>query len=216
MKITQSFKVSRPRSVVWAFFQDVPQVSTCMPGAELTEDKGDGRYLGRIGTRLGPFNASFDGEAQVWPNESSYSGHVEGKGIDKRGGSRSKLVLNYRLIELGGATQVEIDADVQLSGPVAQFGRTGIITETANILIEQLVRNVEARLAATAKALPEIAENSSQDPQPRPEVRAGPPQDEGHVASSPPPSNNISILALARTLIGSFFRRLFSRNTGQR
>ena len=41
-----------------------------------------------------------------------------------------------------------IDADVQLSGPIAQFGRTGIINETAAILIGQFAKNIEAMIAS--------------------------------------------------------------------
>lgn len=148
MKISQSFSVSKPLSVVWALFENIPLVAPCMPGAELTEDKGNGVYAGRLGIKLGPFNAYFDGEAVVTQDSTTHSGHVEGKGVDKRGGSRSKLLLDYRMDETDGVTLVTIDADLQLSGPIAQFGRTGIINETAAILIGQFVKNVEARLAA--------------------------------------------------------------------
>ena len=44
-----------------------------------------------------------------------------------------------------------IDADLQLSGPIAQLGRTGVINETATILIGQFVKNVEARLALAGR-----------------------------------------------------------------
>lgn len=147
MKISQSFTVSQPLAVVWALFQDVPTVARCMPGAELTEDKGNGVYAGRLGIKLGPFAAHFDGEASLAPNEAEHTGRVEGKGLDKRGGSRTKLVMDYRLEEAEDATRVTIDADVQLSGPIAQFGRTGIINETAAVLIGQFVKNVEAQLS---------------------------------------------------------------------
>ena len=147
MKITQSFSVAEPLAVVWALFQDMPEVARCMPGAELTEDRGDGVYAGRLGIKLGPFNAFFDGEAKVTRNDTDHSGHVEGKGIDRKGGSRSRLVMDYRLREEDGATHVTIDADLQLSGPIAQFGRTGIVNETAAVLIGQFVKNVEAKLA---------------------------------------------------------------------
>lgn len=150
MKISQSFIVSRPLPDVWAFFQNIPVVARCMPGAELTEDKGGGIYAGRLGIKLGPFSAHFDGEATVTTNEADHAGHVEGRGIDKRGGSRSKLVMDYKLSESEHGTSVTIDADLQLSGPIAQFGRTSIVNETAAILIGQFVRNVEAKFAAVA------------------------------------------------------------------
>lgn len=150
MKISQSFEVARPLPAVWELFQDVPAVAACMPGAELTENKGDGVYAGRVGIKLGPFGASFEGEAQVTADPASFVGRAEGRGIDKKGGSRSRLVMDYQLKEAGSATLVSIDADIQLAGPIAQFGRTGIVTETANVLIGQFVKNVEARLSGEA------------------------------------------------------------------
>jgi carbon monoxide dehydrogenase subunit G len=188
MKITQSFEVARPLPAVWNLFQNIPAVAACMPGAELTGDKGDGLYAGRVGIKLGPFSASFEGEAQVVPNEAENSGHAEGRAIDKKGGSRSKLVLDYKLTQASGGTRVDIDADVQLSGPIAQFGRTGIITETAGILIGQFVKNVEERLAA----LPGEPVAPTMAP----------------ARALAPAANQISALKLLGALVTSFFRRL--------
>lgn len=196
MQITQSFKVARPLPAVWALFQDIPEIARCMPGAELIEDKGDGNYLGRVGIKLGPFNASFEGEAKVKVDAETHTGHVEGKGMDKRGGSRSKLVMDYSLSEGGGLTAVDIKADLQLSGPVAQFGRTGVITETANVLIAQFARNIEQKLA------PAEVETAEAEPVAKAEHEAKP---------APAPANQISVGTLLGALISSFFRRLFGR-----
>lgn len=157
MKIEQSFVVARPLSEVWAAFQDVPAMAQCLPGASLTEDKGGGVYAGRIQSKLGPFSASFDGEATVTTDASNHTGRVEGKGVDKRGGSRSKLVLGYALVPEGDKTRVNIDADVTLAGPIAQFGRTGLLTETSNVLIREFVSVLERKLAAETPAQAESA-----------------------------------------------------------
>jgi carbon monoxide dehydrogenase subunit G len=146
MKVAQKFTVARPPAEVWAFFQDVPAVARCMPGAELTEDKGDGVYGGRVKVRLGPFGANFEGEAKVSPDPAAHSGHVEGKGVDKRGGSRTRMVMDYRLQPAGDGTEVTVDADVTLAGAIAQFGRTSLIQETANILVQDFVRALEREL----------------------------------------------------------------------
>ena len=175
-----------------------------MPGAELTEDKGGGIYSGKVGIKLGPFNASFEGEAQVTVNADTHSGHVEGKGTDKRGGSRSRLLLDYRVLKAGDATQVEVDADVQLSGPIAQFGRTGIITETANILIGQFIQNVEAKLAASPKE-----QNAAQTPAGWEQASAAPlaaVREEGGSASE---SGSVNLVTLLSSVLLSYFRRLF-------
>jgi uncharacterized protein len=151
MKVAQTFTVARPPAEVWAFFQDVPAVARCMPGAELVEDKGDGLYAGRVKVRLGPFGANFEGEAKVSADPAAQSGHVEGKGVDKRGGSRTRMVMDYRIAPAGDGTEVTVDADVTLAGAIAQFGRTSLIQETANILVQDFARALEAQLAAGAR-----------------------------------------------------------------
>lgn len=146
MQIKQSVTVNRPREEVWALFQDIPTIAGCMPGAELTRDDGDGAYAGVVSIKLGPFKAAFEGEVQHTPDPGTFSGKAEGRGIDKKGGSRSRMTMTYVLVDKAEATDLAIDAEVQLSGPVAQFGRPGIVSETAKLLIQQFVANIEAEL----------------------------------------------------------------------
>lgn len=148
MKIENEFTVSRPVDTVWAFFQDVPSVAECLPGAELTGDRGDGTYAGKVSVKLGPMAANFEGEATVTPDEAAKSGMIDGKGADRRGGSRGQVKVQYRLEEADGGTRVSIEADVTLSGAAAQFGRTGLISEMSNRLIGDFVSCVEGKLAA--------------------------------------------------------------------
>lgn len=149
MKISHEFVVSRPIEKVWDYFQDVPSVADCLPGAELTEDKGDDQYAGKVSVKLGPMAATFEGEATVSPDPATKSGHIEGKGADRRGGSRGQVKVDYKLVEEGTDTKVTLDADVTLSGAAAQFGRTGLINEISGRLIGEFVQCVEAKLSAT-------------------------------------------------------------------
>ena len=150
-KVEQSFTVARPVTDVWAFFQRIPEVAACLPGAEMTGEPSPGVYTGRVSLKLGPFGASFDGEAKVAFDREARSGHVEGRGVDKRGGSRSRMVVDFALAEATPrATRVSVAADITLSGAISQFGRTGLIQETANILIGDFVARLEERLAPPA------------------------------------------------------------------
>lgn len=152
MKIQHEFTVDRPVGEVWDFFQDVPAVADCLPGAELKEDKGDGTYAGAVSVKLGPMTAAFEGEATVAPDPGARSAHISGKGVDKRGGSRGQVAVDYSLGDAdGGGTKVAIDADVTLSGPAAQFGRTGLINEISKRLIGEFVECLEAKLSATSQ-----------------------------------------------------------------
>jgi carbon monoxide dehydrogenase subunit G len=148
MKISHEFTVQRPIGAVWALFQDVPAVAQCLPGAELLEDKGDGTYVGKVSVKLGPMSATFEGEATVEPDEAQRQASIQGKGVDRRGGSRGQVNVEYRLAEMAGATQVNLDAEVTLSGAAAQFGRGGLINEMSTRLIGEFVECLEAKLAA--------------------------------------------------------------------
>jgi carbon monoxide dehydrogenase subunit G len=161
MKISHEFEVARPVDAVWEFFQDVPSVAQCLPGAELREDKGDGVYSGVVSVKLGPMTASFEGDATVTPDEASRRGSISGKGVDRRGGSRGRVEVEYRLSESESGTAVAIDADVTLSGAAAQFGRTGLINEMSSRLISDFVGCVEGKLSAATSE--EAAAISAED-----------------------------------------------------
>ena len=149
MKISHEFEVARPVETVWQFFQDVPSVAQCLPGAELLDDKGDGTYAGKVAVKLGPLSATFEGEATVRADHDAMRGEIDGKGVDRRGGSRGQVDVTYVLSPSGTGTKVDIDAEVHLSGAAAQFGRTGLINEMSNRLIGEFVGCVEGKLAAT-------------------------------------------------------------------
>ena len=149
MKITQEFQVGRPLETVWDFFQNVPEVAQCLPGAELLSDDGEGNYTGRVSVKLGPLSATFDGTAKVTPDAAARTGLIDGKGSDRKGGSRGSVKVTYTLVPQGASTTVSVDADVTLTGAAAQFGRGGLITEMSNRLIAEFVTCCEGKLAAT-------------------------------------------------------------------
>lgn len=162
MEIKQNFVVSQPLPTVWAFFHDVPNVAACLPGAEYLGTKDDGSINGKVSAKVGPFQASFEGEAKVKYDEDAKKVEFEGKGVDRKGASRGKMSMLCKLVPEGNATRVDVLADVQLSGSIAQFGRTGLITEIANQLVGEFVRNAETELGARSAAAAD-ADNAQAD-----------------------------------------------------
>ncbi len=148
MNIEHEFTVARPPDVVWGLFQDVPSVAQCLPGAELLGQSDDGSYDGKLSVKLGPMAASFEGKATVTPDPSARTATIEGKGVDRSGGSRGQVKVTYNIVPDGTGSKVGVNADVTLSGPVAQFGRTGLINEMSKRLIGEFVDCLEAKLAA--------------------------------------------------------------------
>jgi carbon-monoxide dehydrogenase small subunit len=97
-----------------------------------------------------------------------------------------------------------LDADITLSGAIAQFGRTGIIQETANILIRTFVQNLESRLAPPAPAPP-----ADDDIVATTTLSATPP-----IASGPAPAREINAAKLILSALKAWLRRLFGRGSG--
>lgn len=148
MNIEHEFTVARPPDRVWDFFQDVPSVAQCLPGADLFGQNDDGSYDGKVSVKLGPMAASFEGKATITPDPATHTATIEGKGVDKAGGSRGQVKVTYAITPEDAGSKVAVTADVTLSGPVAQFGRTGLINEMSKRLIGEFVQCLEAKLAA--------------------------------------------------------------------
>jgi len=72
------------------------------------------------------------------------------EGVDRKGASRGKMTMACTLQQAGAGTSIIVDSDVQLSGSIAQFGRTGLITEIANALVADFVTSAEAAMGARA------------------------------------------------------------------
>ena len=156
MEITEQFVVTQPIETVWTLFQNVPELARCLPGAELTKDNEDGTYEGSVSVKLGPISASFVGKATVEFDHDANNITIQGRGVDRSGGSQGRVDVGVDLVETDEAhTSVTITAAVQLAGPIAQFGRTGLVNEVSKRLIDEFSDCVHAKLDA---ATPEEAE----------------------------------------------------------
>ena len=151
MKFAEEFEVGRPVEAVWGLFEDVPSVAQCMPGAEVTKDKGGGVYAGRVAVKLGPLNPTFEGEATAVYDADVRGIQIDGSGVDRQGGSRGRINVKVELRDAGDATAVAVDANIILSGAAARFGRTGLMEEMAHRLIRDFVDCLEEKLAATTE-----------------------------------------------------------------
>lgn len=168
MRIEQQVKTDRPAQEVWTFLADVPAVVSCIPGAEVGESLGDDRYRGRFHVKVGPLSAKLEGEGRLTRDDATRSGTIEGKGIDRRGGSRVSATMSYRVVEQAAGAMVDIAADVILAGPLSQIGRTGLIEDVATRLTEEFSVALGQHLAASPKAELAATEAAAAVPPPKP------------------------------------------------
>jgi carbon monoxide dehydrogenase subunit G len=149
MDVVEQFTVTRPIEDVWQLFRDVPELARCLPGAELTADNGDDTYEGRVSVNLGPISASFDGKATVEHEDATHTSKIKGRGVDRSGGSQGQVTVDIALTENDRShTDVAMAAKVTLAGPIAQFGRTGLINEVSKRLIDEFSECLHKKLDA--------------------------------------------------------------------
>jgi len=145
MLIKNEFEVAEPVDKVWQFFDNIPQVAACLPGAELTEDLGDDRYKGKVAVRMGPVRLQFAGTADITErDEAAKRVVVHASGADEKGRGQASMVVTATLARTGrGTTSVGVTQDLQLSGAAAQYGR-GMITDVSAVLMRDFAANMQA------------------------------------------------------------------------
>lgn len=146
--IEASFDIDQPANRVCTFFQDVPEVVTCMPGTVLLGQTGEATYRGKVTVKLGPVTASFEGEATITETDhEARLARIEASGIDRHGNNRAKASIAYEIQERDGGSQVRLQGTIRLTGTLAQMGRSGIIQDVADHLTAQFAENLREKLA---------------------------------------------------------------------
>jgi carbon monoxide dehydrogenase subunit G len=146
MLIKNDFEVAQPVEKVWEFFGNIPQVATCLPGTELTEDLGNEQYKGRVAVRMGPVRLQFAGTADITErDEAAKRVVVNAAGAEEKGRGQASMVVTATLTKSGRGTKVAVSQDLQLSGAAAQYGR-GMISDVTSVLMRDFSANMADRI----------------------------------------------------------------------
>lgn len=153
MLIRNDFEVAQPVDKVWTFFDDIPGVAACLPGAELTESLGDDRYKGKVAVSMGPVKLQFDGTAEIKERDDTAKRIVvDAAGADEKGRGQAAMLVTAQLAPIAGGTKVSVSQDVQLSGAAAQYGR-GMISDVSSVLMRDFATNMQRRITAIESGL---------------------------------------------------------------
>ena len=153
MLISQTIVVDQPIDDVWKFFDDIPQVASCIPGADLTDKLGTDHFGGDVIISAGPVKLEFAGQAKVKSRDNSKKIiTIDASGSDKKGRGEAQAVLIAALNPAAGGTSVKISLDLTVSGAAAQFGR-GLIADVTAVLVNQTAESMQARMKAISMGL---------------------------------------------------------------
>ena len=151
MKLENEFTVDAPLDEAWNVMLDLERVTPCLPGAQLTEQTGDGEHKGQMRVKLGPVTQDYEGT--VWfeeTNESQHRAVLRADGQDARGqGTASATITSTLQEENGGdSTRVRVETDMQITGRAAQFGQ-GVQQDVAEKIMGQFAECLENEILGT-------------------------------------------------------------------
>jgi carbon monoxide dehydrogenase subunit G len=176
MQLDNTFKVPVPVDEAWRVMLDYPRLARCMPGATVDEVDGDD-VLGRVKVKLGPVSVTYQGKVTFTEKDAaSHRVTLSAAGREVRGSGTASALVAAVMTDAGGATEVSVSTDLNITGRPAQFGR-GIVAEVSERLIGQFAENLarelesgQPQLAPAAQSQPAAAVQS----QPAPAVQPGP------------------------------------------
>lgn len=148
MLINKSFDIDQPIDQVWKFFDDIPLVAACIPGADLTDKVGEDEYHGDVVISAGPVKLEFSGAAKVKERDEARKVLVlDASGADNKGRGSAVMLMTIALKPLGASTRVDISMDLAISGAAAQYGR-GLVADVTGVLVDQTATSMKARITA--------------------------------------------------------------------
>jgi carbon monoxide dehydrogenase subunit G len=152
--LSEKTTIPLPPDQVWSLLSDPTLVASCIPGAQLAPDQGDGLYRGTIRVKFGPTVAVFRGEASLAFDHRARQCTIEGRGIDGRGASRA---LASGVVEVSGGevTELAVDGSFTVSGPLETFANAGGV-HVARALLAEFSANMAKLVAERGAAAPPL------------------------------------------------------------
>ena len=145
--LENEFTVPASTDEVWEFLLDPRRVAPCMPGAELTDVLSENQYKGKVHIKMGPVSLAFNGDVDITERDDAAKRMVmKAKGSELKGKGQANAMIVSTLERNGSGTRMRISQDIDLSGPLAQYGR-GMIQDVSGSLMNEFADRIQADLS---------------------------------------------------------------------
>lgn len=189
MQLESAFKVPVPVDVAWNTLLDYPRLARCMPGATVTEVTGDD-VLGQVKVKLGPVSITYQGKVTFTEkDEARHRIVASAAGREVRGSGTASAQVTAVMTDAGGATEVRVLTDLNITGKPAQFGRS-VVAEVSERLIGQFAENLARELETSKSGTVTGAARGTAAPGPTAAAEHATPQ-------SAPAGDSLNLLSLA-------------------
>ena len=170
MEIATDFELPLAADDAYRMLLDLEQVTPCMPGASLGNERDDGSRELTVTVRLGPMKFVYGGTVRISErHDEERRAVLVGAADEQRGQGSASATITMTVSENGnGASRVDSLAVLDLTGRAAQTGR-GIVEDVSR----RMVRDMASCLAAkAAPAEPEPTEGGAPPAPARPAAPA--------------------------------------------
>lgn len=146
MKLENSFTVAAPLDETWRTLLDIERVATCLPGAKIEPDGGDGVFKGAMKIKLGPMTVDYRGTARLEDvDEDTHTASIAVSAREAKGQGTAAAVIENHLEADGDRTKVIATTDLKITGRQAQFGR-GIMEDVATTMMNEFSSRLEQEI----------------------------------------------------------------------
>jgi carbon monoxide dehydrogenase subunit G len=196
--LDKQYPVAAPVDAAWAVLSNIPELATCMAGAQITEEIDATHYKGSVRVKVGPAVAAFAGTIEVLSLDPvARTLKMIGKGADK-GGSSASMELTAKLVDAGnGHSTLQGHAEVIVNGKFAQFGGR-MMTSVSDMILAQFAETFSQKAQVVQAATAPAAEAAAA-------AVAAP--------AAPVVARELNALAILWMLIRNFFAGLFGRKS---
>ncbi|MGB8337411.1 MAG: SRPBCC family protein [Burkholderiales bacterium] len=200
MQVTldKTYPIAAAPDACWKILSDIPNMASCMPGAEITEKIDGQNYKGTVKVKVGPATAAFGGDIQVLEiNPQQRTIKMLGKGADKSGSTASMELTASLVAADDGTTNLVGKSDVIVNGKFAQFGGR-MMNSVSDMILAQFASNFAIKAQAIAPADTQVAGSATPS---------------ASQSGAPAPVTELNAFKILWMLITNFFKGIFGKQS---
>ncbi|HEY3209971.1 MAG TPA: SRPBCC domain-containing protein [Actinomycetota bacterium] len=138
MQFKKTIRIDAPISRVWALNDEIEAVAKSIPGVSEVNMISPDEFECRLKQDVGPVSTSFRLRTTIQDRETERRVTALTEGRDQRLGSTVKAKQIFELRPDGDATEVDISADVQITGRIATFGQRIVSAKAEQVILEAM------------------------------------------------------------------------------
>lgn len=155
MNLENSCVIPVARQKLWDFMMVVPNVASCLPGAEEVNALDEKTYEGIMTLKVGIVKLRLKGEIIVEGMDGErYLAAMKMQAADQRISGLIQGKMSMSLDEISAEeTKLTVMTDLNLLGKIGEFGH-GIIKKKADQMMAEFAGNVAARVSGADQPAP--------------------------------------------------------------